>query len=187
MNLITTINYSSFQDEIYKRIKEENKLVNSISDIFTKFIENFLLEENLEDYYKISKKFQNKIEYLKVSDDFFDTLNAERGEVDYKIDSSSIYHQQALEDINGLHAKIFQYCESKNITKEEFLVMYQFKKERNFNSHIGLPSILKTEHLKSKLLDLKNKELDYDAIEKVLNLNPDLVSKIIDGIIVPKK
>ena len=180
MHVITKVEYSSFKEEIVKQIDERNMLINTISEIFAKFIENFLFEEKLEEFYEIIGFKESK--FFKVKQKFYLILRAEREDVNYSIDPSNTYHQEQLTKLDGMHAQIFKYCESKGISKEEFLVMSQFKRERNTNSHTEIPSILKTEHLNKRLKELK-KELNPDEISKTLKLDKGLVAKFINGII----
>ena len=81
-----------------------------------------------------------------------------------------------------LHGKIFAYCETKKISREDYLKIVQFKKDRNSNSHINLPSVLNKDHLRQRLMGIKT-DIQSDSAEMNKYFDFHLVANIIDGII----
>jgi len=121
--------------EILNTLANRGRVISGVAELLTKLLEKFVLVHcvELSDYVNLDGL------RLKVNLDFYEDLRYEQEEIGETILADSPAHQTLLGS-KYLHAKIFSYCKSVQISSEQYLKIAQLRATVP-NIH-NLPSIL---------------------------------------------
>lgn len=132
---------NTIKQEVFDEIQNYNETINAVGDLLSIFYEKFLFENQktagFDKYFKIPTKDDGSNDRLRITDDFYDQLMAERRVIGEKIDPANYNHIDQLNN-QKLHKELFNFCENSGIDITTFLRFCKCKWSRNSEIHLNL-------------------------------------------------